>query len=52
MDMALTALIVDDHAGFRAAARLLLESEGFAVVGEAPTADRRSRQASGSARTW
>lgn len=28
-------LIVDDHASFRATARLLLESEGFDVVGEA-----------------
>ncbi len=28
-------LIVDDHAAFRASARLLLESEGFEVVGEA-----------------
>lgn len=28
-------LVVDDHAGFRASARLLLESQGFSVVGEA-----------------
>jgi DNA-binding NarL/FixJ family response regulator len=28
-------LIVDDHEGFRSAARALLESEGFVVVGEA-----------------
>ena len=28
-------LIVDDHAGFRACARELLDSEGFDVVGEA-----------------
>lgn len=28
-------LIVDDHAGFRAAAHALLEAEGFVVVGEA-----------------
>ena len=28
-------LIVDDHEGFRSAARRLLEAEGFAVVGEA-----------------
>jgi DNA-binding NarL/FixJ family response regulator len=28
-------LIVDDHAGFRANARALLEAEGFDVVGEA-----------------
>jgi len=30
-----TVLIVDDHEPFRAAARRLLESDGFAVVGEA-----------------
>ena len=30
-----SVLIVDDHAGFRAQARRLLESEGFQVVGEA-----------------
>jgi DNA-binding NarL/FixJ family response regulator len=30
-----TALIVDDHPAFRASARLLLESEGYEVVGEA-----------------
>ncbi len=30
-----TVLIVDDHPSFRAAARLLLEAEGYAVVGEA-----------------
>lgn len=29
-------LIVDDHADFRSTARLLLESEGLEVVGEAP----------------
>jgi DNA-binding NarL/FixJ family response regulator len=34
-DMALRVLIVDDHPGFRARARALLESEGFEVVGEA-----------------
>jgi DNA-binding NarL/FixJ family response regulator len=28
-------LIVDDHAGFRRAARALLETAGFSVVGEA-----------------
>ena len=36
--MALTALVVDDHRVFRAAARMLLESEGFDVVGEAEDA--------------
>jgi CheY-like chemotaxis protein len=35
-DMAATVLIVDDHPGFRAAARRLLEIEGYDVVGEAP----------------
>jgi DNA-binding NarL/FixJ family response regulator len=32
-----TVLIVDDHAGFRLAARALLEAEGFDVVGESST---------------
>jgi DNA-binding NarL/FixJ family response regulator len=30
-----TVLIVDDHAGFRSAARALLQAGGFEVVGEA-----------------
>jgi DNA-binding NarL/FixJ family response regulator len=30
-----TVLVVDDHAEFRESARALLETEGFAVVGEA-----------------
>ena len=38
--MRTTVLMVDDHTGFRARARALLEAEGFAVVGEA--ADGRS----------
>lgn len=33
--MACTVLIVDDHAGFRAGARALLEADGFEVIGEA-----------------
>ena len=33
--VATTVLIVDDHADFRAFARLLLRAEGFEVVGEA-----------------
>ena len=33
-----TVVIVDDHAEFRAAARALLEAEGFDVVGEAADA--------------
>ncbi|HEX2467938.1 MAG TPA: response regulator transcription factor [Solirubrobacterales bacterium] len=36
--MRTTVLIVDDHAGFRASARRLLETEGYAVVAEAPDA--------------
>jgi DNA-binding NarL/FixJ family response regulator len=34
-----TVLIVDDHAGFRACARKLLECEGFEIVGEAADAE-------------
>jgi DNA-binding NarL/FixJ family response regulator len=30
-----TVLIVDDHAGFRAFARMILEADGFDVVGDA-----------------
>jgi DNA-binding NarL/FixJ family response regulator len=30
-----TVLIVDDHPSFRASARVLLEAEGFKVIGEA-----------------
>jgi DNA-binding NarL/FixJ family response regulator len=33
--MAVTVLIVDDHASFRRAARALLELEGYTVVGDA-----------------
>ncbi|MBD0281719.1 MAG: response regulator transcription factor [Thermoleophilaceae bacterium] len=33
--MGRTVLIVDDHPSFRASARMLLECEGFEVVGEA-----------------
>ena len=33
--MSPTVLIVDDHPSFRASARLLLEAEGFEVIGEA-----------------
>lgn len=32
-------LIVDDHEGFRSAARALLEHDGFVVVGEAADGD-------------
>lgn len=34
--MATTVLIVDDHPSFRASARMLLEAEGYEVIGEAP----------------
>jgi DNA-binding NarL/FixJ family response regulator len=34
--MSRTVLIVDDHPSFRATARMLLESDGWTVVGEAP----------------
>jgi CheY-like chemotaxis protein len=34
----LRVLVIDDHAGFRTAARRLLESDGFEVVGEAADA--------------
>jgi DNA-binding NarL/FixJ family response regulator len=33
--MARTLLIVDDHPGFRASARRMLEADGYQVVGEA-----------------
>lgn len=33
--MPTTVLIVDDHSGFRASARRMLEASGYAVVGEA-----------------
>jgi DNA-binding NarL/FixJ family response regulator len=38
LGMRLTVLIVDDHAGFRAIARALLEAEDFDVIGEAEDA--------------
>jgi DNA-binding NarL/FixJ family response regulator len=34
--MAPSVLIVDDHAGFRASARALLERQGFEVVADVP----------------
>jgi DNA-binding NarL/FixJ family response regulator len=36
--MAETVLVVDDHGGFRASVRELLEAEGFEVIGEATDA--------------
>ena len=35
-----TVLIIDDHPSFRATARMLLEADGFAVVGEAEDGTR------------
>jgi DNA-binding NarL/FixJ family response regulator len=35
--MGRTVLIVDDHAGFRRAARAILEAEGYIVVAESAT---------------
>jgi DNA-binding NarL/FixJ family response regulator len=43
--MPVSVLIVDDHPSFRATARLLLESEGFEVVGEAADGASGLRQA-------
>lgn len=37
--MARTVLVVDDHAGFRTRARMLLEADGYQVVGEAGDGD-------------
>jgi DNA-binding NarL/FixJ family response regulator len=37
--MAKTVVIVDDHPSFRSSARMLLESDGFEVVGEAATGE-------------
>ena len=36
---ATTVMLVDDHASFRAAARWLLETEGYVVVAEASTGE-------------
>ena len=36
-DVPVRVLIVDDHESFRSSARLLLEAEGYEVVGEAET---------------
>lgn len=40
-----TVLIVDDHPSFRATARLLLEADGYVVLGEAETGTAALRQA-------
>jgi DNA-binding NarL/FixJ family response regulator len=41
--MATSVLIVDDHPSFRASARMLLEAEGFDVVGEAEDGEEALR---------
>jgi CheY-like chemotaxis protein len=38
--VATTVLIVDDHPSFRSVVRMLLESEGYDVVGEAPDGEQ------------
>jgi DNA-binding NarL/FixJ family response regulator len=43
--MAVRVLIVDDHENFRSSARLLLEAEGYEVVGEAETGEGGLRAA-------
>jgi DNA-binding NarL/FixJ family response regulator len=45
LQMARTVLIVDDHPSFRATARLLLEADGYEVVGEAETGHGGIRKA-------
>ena len=40
-----TVLIIDDHPSFRSTARLLLESDGWTVVGEAPDGTQGLRAA-------
>ena len=42
--MSPTVLVVDDHPSFRAAARSLLEADGFTVVGEACDGDEALAQ--------
>lgn len=42
-----TILIVDDHATFRRSARLLLEAEGYEVIGEAEDGSSALSQAEG-----
>jgi DNA-binding NarL/FixJ family response regulator len=39
-----TVLIVDDHPTFRATARMLLEADGYDVVGEAPDGESALEQ--------
>jgi DNA-binding NarL/FixJ family response regulator len=43
--VARTVLIVDDHDGFRASARALLEADGFDVIGEAADGESAVEQA-------
>ncbi|UUY02088.1 response regulator transcription factor [Svornostia abyssi] len=43
--MAPSVLIVDDHPSFRSTARMLLELEGYTVLGEAPDGETAIAQA-------
>jgi DNA-binding NarL/FixJ family response regulator len=43
--VAWTVLVVDDHPGFRASARALLEADGFDVLGEAADGESAVEQA-------
>ena len=45
-----TVLIVDDHAGFRHAARALLEADGYDVIGESATGSEGLEAVAGCAR--
>ena len=47
-----TVLVVDDHAGFRSRARLLLETEGYEVVGEAADGQAAVEEARRLRPTW
>ena len=50
--MATSVLIVDDHPSFRASARMLLECEGFEVIGEAEDGMSASKPSRACTRTW
>jgi DNA-binding NarL/FixJ family response regulator len=49
-----TVLIVDDHPTFRATARMLLEAEGYDVIGEAPDGNPQDpgERLAAAAREW
>ena len=50
--MTRTILIVDDHPSFRASARMLLEAEGFEVIGEAEDGASALRASRSFVPTW